>query len=208
MNCQYFDETAQRHCVVRSVVICSLSRTRLTLSRRQSKTPILLRSEDQKSLKTEFSIAICRHTGKKWQSKTLFLSIFSPHSSIVDSIFGYRLPGVRLQSMVHQHIHLLFLPVTLILRSRSQPLTLRSRSHETLPVPVKFKSATAIPRGHGKVLKKWHFQRETTCQEATFMGAGLCFRLLSSFLQSNLLSLPIINPKQYVAIISLLSRTH
>ena len=28
---------------------------------------------DQKSLETEFSIAICRQTGDKWQSKTLFL---------------------------------------------------------------------------------------------------------------------------------------
>ena len=39
--------------------------------------------EDKKSLETEFSIAICRQTGDKWQSKTLFLSIFNPRSLIV-----------------------------------------------------------------------------------------------------------------------------
>ena len=65
-----------------------------TLGRWQSKTPTLLRNIDQKSLETEFSIAICRHTGDKWQWKTLFLSIFDPRSSIVDSIFDCRLPGV------------------------------------------------------------------------------------------------------------------
>ena len=34
---------------------------------------------DQKSLETGFSIAICRPTGDKWQSKRLFLAIFDPH---------------------------------------------------------------------------------------------------------------------------------
>ena len=38
--------------------------------------PILSRDADKKSLETEFLIAICRHIGDKWQSKTLFLSIF------------------------------------------------------------------------------------------------------------------------------------
>ena len=61
---------------------------------RQSKTPIQSRNVDQKSLETEFSIAICRHTVDKWQSKTLFLSIFDLSLSIVDSIFDCRLPGV------------------------------------------------------------------------------------------------------------------
>ena len=60
----------------------------------QSKTPILTRNVDHKSLETEFSIAICRHTGNKWQSKTRFLSIFDPPSSIVYSVFDCRLPGV------------------------------------------------------------------------------------------------------------------
>ena len=59
-----------------------------------SKTAILSRNVDQKSLETEFLIAIFRHTGNKWQSKTLFLSIFDPRSSIVDSVFDCRLPGV------------------------------------------------------------------------------------------------------------------
>ena len=65
-----------------------------TPGRRQSKTPILLRNVDQKSLETEFPIAIRRHTSVKWQSITLFLSIFDPRSSIVDSVFDCRLPGV------------------------------------------------------------------------------------------------------------------
>ena len=55
---------------------------------------ILLRNIDQKWLETEFLIAICRHTGNKWQLKTLFLFIFDPRSLIVDSIFDCRLPGV------------------------------------------------------------------------------------------------------------------
>ena len=38
---------------------------------------------DQKSLETVFLIAICRQSGDKWQSKTLFLKIFYLHSSIV-----------------------------------------------------------------------------------------------------------------------------
>ena len=42
-----------------------------------------------------FSIAICRHTGDKWESKTLFLLIFDPRSSIVDNVFDCRLPGVN-----------------------------------------------------------------------------------------------------------------
>ena len=46
-----------------------------TPSRRQSKTLKLSRNIDQKSLETEFLIAICRPTGDKWQSKTLFLAI-------------------------------------------------------------------------------------------------------------------------------------
>ena len=46
------------------------------------------------STETVFLIAICRPTGDKWQSKTLFLLIFDPRSSIVDTIFDCRLPGV------------------------------------------------------------------------------------------------------------------
>ena len=38
---------------------------------------------DQKSLETVFSIAICRQSGDKCQSKTLFLTIFDLHSWIV-----------------------------------------------------------------------------------------------------------------------------
>ena len=42
-----------------------------------------LTNADQKSIETVFSIAICRQCGDKWQSKTLFLSIFDLRSSIV-----------------------------------------------------------------------------------------------------------------------------
>ena len=38
---------------------------------------------DQKSIETVFSIVICRQCGDKWQSKTLFLTIFDQRSSIV-----------------------------------------------------------------------------------------------------------------------------
>ena len=55
----------------------------LISNRWQSKTLRLLTSVDQKSLETEFSIAICRLTGDKWQSKTLFLVIFDPPLSAV-----------------------------------------------------------------------------------------------------------------------------
>ena len=48
---------------------------------------------DQKSLETEFYIAICRPTGDKCQSKTLFLVIFDPRSSIFKSIFD--LPPIQ-----------------------------------------------------------------------------------------------------------------
>ena len=46
---------------------------------------------DRKSLETVFPIAICRQSGDKWQSKTLFLLIFELRSSIVStcSIVAY-----------------------------------------------------------------------------------------------------------------------
>ena len=48
---------------------------------------------DQKSMETVFSIAICRQSGDKWQSKTPFLVIVDQRSSIVFSltfsIFAY-----------------------------------------------------------------------------------------------------------------------
>ena len=50
---------------------------------------ILSSNIDQKSLETEFLIAICRLTGNKWQSKTLVLAIFYPRSSIVKSVETY-----------------------------------------------------------------------------------------------------------------------
>ena len=65
----------------------------ISLGRLQSKMPILLSKVDQKWLETEFLIAFCRHTGDKWHSKTLFLSIFDPRSSVVDSVFDCCLPS-------------------------------------------------------------------------------------------------------------------
>ena len=41
---------------------------------------------DQQSVETEFSIAIYRPTGDKWQSKRLFLAMFDPRSSIVKGV--------------------------------------------------------------------------------------------------------------------------
>ena len=55
---------------------------------------ILLTNVDKKSLETEFLIAICRPTGDKWQSKTLYLAIFDPRSSIVKSVYDCRLSCV------------------------------------------------------------------------------------------------------------------
>ena len=66
-----------------------------TLGRRQSKTLILATNVDKKkSLETEFSIAICRPSGDKWLSKTLFLSIFDPRSSVAKIVIDCRLPDV------------------------------------------------------------------------------------------------------------------
>ena len=53
--------------------------------------PILSRNIYKKSIETVFLIAICHLV---WQSKTLLLSIFDPHSLIVDNIFDCRLPDV------------------------------------------------------------------------------------------------------------------
>ena len=58
--------------------------------------PILSRNVDKKSIETVFSIAICRHTGDKWESKTLFLSVFDPRSSIIDNVFNHRLRDVQI----------------------------------------------------------------------------------------------------------------
>ena len=46
---------------------------------------------DPRSLETELSTAICRLTGDKWQSKTLFPAICDPRSSIVQTVFDCRL---------------------------------------------------------------------------------------------------------------------
>ena len=55
---------------------------------------ILSTNVDQKSLETKYSIAICRQLGDKLQSKTLFLAIFDPRSSVVKTVFDCRLSHV------------------------------------------------------------------------------------------------------------------
>ena len=50
---------------------------------RQSKTLLTIDEHGSKSLETVFLIAICRQSGDKWQSKTLFLTILDLHSSIL-----------------------------------------------------------------------------------------------------------------------------
>ena len=55
----------------------------------------------QKSLETEFSIAICRQTGDKLELKTLFLMIFDPSSS---SLFDCHLSGVIISSSDHKEL--------------------------------------------------------------------------------------------------------
>ena len=50
--------------------------------------------EGRSKIETVFSIPICRPTGDKWQSKTLFLPIYDPNLSIVDYFFDCRLPIV------------------------------------------------------------------------------------------------------------------
>ena len=59
------------------------SAIKTTPQRCQSKTFILSMNVDQKFLETEFSIAICRLNGDKWQLKTLFLAILDPRLSLL-----------------------------------------------------------------------------------------------------------------------------
>ena len=79
----------------------------ITPGRRQWKTLIPATNVDQKSLKTEFLTGICRPTGDKWQSKTLFLSIFDPRSSIVKRVFSNRLPGVIIEVAYQKHTNMI-----------------------------------------------------------------------------------------------------
>ena len=63
----------------------------------QSKTLLLSTNVDQKSLETEFSLAICRLNGDKWQSKMLFLKIFDLCLLIVKSVLDCRLSSVGME---------------------------------------------------------------------------------------------------------------
>ena len=71
-----------------------------TPDRRQLKTFILSMNVDHKILETEFSIAICRLNGDKWQLKTRFPAISDPRLSIVKSVFDCPLSFVMIGSIV------------------------------------------------------------------------------------------------------------
>ena len=68
----------------------NMKRFVLTPDRWQWKMLILSTNVDKKFLETEFLIVICLQIGDKWQSKTLFLSIFDRRSSIVKNVFDCR----------------------------------------------------------------------------------------------------------------------
>ena len=53
-------------------------------------------------LEMEFLNAITQPTGDKWQSKTLFLAIFDPHSSIVRSLVNCCQSGVETKLFFQQ----------------------------------------------------------------------------------------------------------
>ena len=77
-----------------------IQRICITQGRRQSKTLILSTNVDQKSLETDI--------GDKWQSKTLFLSIFDPRSSIVKGVFGCSISDVNIidKKLAQSHVPL------------------------------------------------------------------------------------------------------
>ena len=92
-------------CDPRSSIFDNVFSCRITPGRRQSKTLTLSRNVYQKLTETVFSIAICRPTGDKWQSKTLFISICDPRSSIFDYVFDCRLTGVRMRKNKNVTVH-------------------------------------------------------------------------------------------------------
>ena len=104
-------------------------------------------NQKQKSLETVFSIAICRQSGDKWQSKSLFLMIFDLRSWIVFNIFDCRLSGVLLQitafschytnKKTPKHTHL----KTLLLKEsrysiKAIKIVIHIRPHWTAAIPL------------------------------------------------------------------------
>ena len=72
----------------------------LTPDRRQSKTHLTIdERESKKTLETVFSIAICRQSGDKWHSKTLFLTLWSTFLDTID-VFHCNISGVLLLLMI------------------------------------------------------------------------------------------------------------
>ena len=70
---------------------------RSSLGRQHSNMSIPSTNIDQKLLETEFLIAICRLTGDRWQSKTLFLAILICIRQLL-RVFDCHLPGMRSMS--------------------------------------------------------------------------------------------------------------
>ena len=70
------------HFLVNKLIFYELFRLYITPDRRQSKTFLTI-DDDRNSIETVFLIAICRQSGDKWQSKTLFPIIFDLRSAII-----------------------------------------------------------------------------------------------------------------------------
>ena len=64
----------------------------ITPDRRQSKTLLTFDECGSKSIETVFTIAICRQSGDKWQSKALFLTILI---CVRRLYLRFRLPPIR-----------------------------------------------------------------------------------------------------------------
>ena len=90
------------HILQYQAIAATLGTSDNTPDMRQSKTYILSNNVDNISLATEFSIAICRPTVDKWQSKTPFLSTFDPRSSIVKKFFDCHLSGVNINILFYK----------------------------------------------------------------------------------------------------------
>ena len=102
--------------------------TRITSDRCHSETLILSTSVDRKSLETGLSIAICRLTGDKWQSKTLFIAIYDPRLSIVKSVFYCRLSDVGIQHWMEFGSLYLFFFLILVFTVRVNKVSIGAKS--------------------------------------------------------------------------------
>ena len=134
----------------------------ITPGRRQSKTPIISRNVDQKSIETMFSIAICRPTGDKWQLKTLFLSIFDPHLLIVDYVFDRRLPGVFMLQPPLQLMTNFAIPILIFSRKRGLTFHVYCLLQQTILTrkvkPTPTNKVNKLTRSSPEFIKLFHAQ--------------------------------------------------